>query len=87
MESLEDEVKAEPEIALDGGEDGLAFYRRIASGLKQGALKEGGTLFLEIGYDIGAGVKELFEPLFENVSIIKDYSQNDRMIVCENFVN
>ncbi len=50
-------------------------------------MKEGGTLFLEIGYDIGAGVKELFEPLFENVSIIKDYSQNDRMIVCENFVN
>ena len=86
MESLEDEVKAEPEIALDGGEDGLKFYRKIASGLKTGALKTGGTLLLEIGFDLGADVKELLAPLFESVTVVKDYSQNDRIVVCENLI-
>lgn len=87
MESLEDEVKREPSIALDGGEDGLEYYRRISSGIKAGALKTGGTLMLEIGYDIGNEVKALFEQQFESVSVEKDYGGNNRMVICENFKN
>ncbi len=84
MLSLPKEVKCEPKIALDGGEDGLKFYRRIADGLNK-SLKDGGALFAEIGYDIGGGVYEIFKDMFESAAVEKDYSGLDRFLICTGY--
>ncbi len=69
----------EPLRALDGGSDGLDFYRVIAKKAYK-ALSMGGMLALEIGYDQGSEVKELLKD-FSNVSLYKDYGNNDRVII------
>lgn len=55
IEGLSAEVKSEPHIALDGGDDGLAFYRRLIDVCPK-ALSDGGTIIFEIGYDQAADV-------------------------------
>lgn len=80
IEELEPEVKDhEPRLALDGTEDGLAFYRRLAA--ECGAfLNPGGRIYFEIGYDQGAAVKELLEAAgFIETEIIKDIPGQDRV--------
>lgn len=79
---LAPEVKEhEPRMALDGGEDGLCFYRRIIPEAV-GHLVTGGMLFLEIGYDQAEAVCALMrEAGYYDVRTIKDYGGNDR-IVC-----
>ena len=63
----------EPKLALDGGEDGLVFYRRIA--------KEGARLYLEIGYDQGESVKDIFQKEgYEAVKVFPDLSGNPRVL-------
>ncbi|MCM1027257.1 MAG: peptide chain release factor N(5)-glutamine methyltransferase [Roseburia sp.] len=81
LETLMPEVREhEPLLALDGGEDGLRFYRRILEGCP-GSLKKGGMLFLEIGYDQGEDVADLMEKAgFLEVQIIKDYGGHDRVV-------
>lgn len=81
IDTLMPEVKDyEPKRALDGGEDGLKFYRRITKECKP-RLKEGGLLAFEIGYDQGLAVKELMENAgFTEVKIIKDYAGCDRVV-------
>ena len=71
----------EPLLALDGGEDGLDFYRKIVS--QAGAyLKKGGWLCLEIGYDQGQPLREmLLEAGYEEVEIIRDLAGLDRTAV------
>lgn len=81
IETLEPEVRAhEPMLALDGMEDGLHFYRRIAA--ECGAyLNRGGRLFLEIGYDQGVAVKELLMAAgFAEVQVVQDYAGLDRVV-------
>ncbi len=70
----------EPSGALDGGIDGLAFYRRIVS---FNCLKEGGYLIFEIGDTQAEAVQELLEKsvLYDNIRIIKDLTGADRGIV------
>ena len=79
IETLDAEVALhEPVLALDGGEDGLDFYRRIA---KEGKhfLLPGGRVYLEIGYDQGAAVKDIFQKEgFFNVEVFQDYGGRDR---------
>ena len=78
--TLQKEVRDfEPILALDGGQDGLKFYRRICS-IAPEILKKGGLLALEIGYDQASAVTELMEKEFCNVNIIKDLSGNDRVV-------
>jgi release factor glutamine methyltransferase len=61
IENLQDEVRLyEPRIALDGGLDGLDFYRKIAE-QSQKFLKNNGDIFLEIGYNQYQDVKNIFE--------------------------
>lgn len=78
---LQREVTFEPSLALDGGEDGLIFYRAIASRWKK-VLKKGGSLALEIG--IGQG-RDVFEILaqngFSSLSAVRDTAGIDRVIV------
>ena len=82
IKSLEEEVQKEPQIALDGGWDGLDFYRRI---IKQADeyLKYGGYLCLEIGYDQKIDVIDLIEQeeKYTDTYGKKDLYGNDRVII------
>ena len=79
INALQKEIKEfEPITALDGGADGLNFYREIANNVKN-CLTENGVLLLEIGYNQAQEVKNLLTD-FNSVEIIKDYDNNDRII-------
>jgi release factor glutamine methyltransferase len=72
----------EPRSALDGGQDGLVFYRRIASGAGK-YLNRNGVLLLEIGFNQADPVKTVLRQNgFANISIFKDLADNDRVISC-----
>ncbi len=75
IDTLQAEVRHEPRIALDGGSDGLVFYRRLLSCYKY-HIKKGGYLIMEIGYNQGESLKQLC-----GCEIIKDYGGNDRVAV------
>lgn len=78
---LDEEVKNyDPSLALDGGEDGLKFYRIIASHAPQ-HLKKGGWLFLEIGQGQFKDVEKLLQEAgFVDISSKKDYAKIVRVI-------
>lgn len=83
IEGLEPEVREhEPMMALDGGEDGLDFYRIIAQQVPE-HLKKGGVLMLEIGFDQKDAVKELLQETgrFEKIVGLTDLTGKDRIIV------
>lgn len=80
LDSLQKEVAHEPHMALDGGEDGLSFYRRIIR-LADQVLKPGGLIFFEIGIGQAESVSaELQANGFSEIKIVKDYSGIDRII-------
>ncbi len=81
IETLMPEVRDhEPMMALDGGEDGLDFYREIVTGSKE-YLAGGGMLFFEIGYDQGEAVKMLMEQAgYVEVNVVQDYAGLDRVV-------
>lgn len=84
IDGLEKSVKDyEPKLALDGGADGLDYYKIIAvDGINH--LNAGGKLFLEVGIGQANAVKELLEQAgFINVEIRKDISGVERMIKAE----
>lgn len=72
----------EPRSALDGGFDGLDFYRRIAAEAFR-RLPPNGAVALEIGADMGAAVTALFEKVaaYAHVKVYQDYSGKDRIVV------
>lgn len=83
IETLDDEVKLnEPILALDGGEDGLDFYRKIVEQSPK-YLNKGGKLYFEIGYNQADALKQLMKDKFKNVCVYKDYGNNDRVVVGE----
>lgn len=80
ISSLQDEVQQEPISALDGGEDGLDFYRSIISKWLV-LLKENGTVLFEIGEEQGEAVKALLEEKdFKECAVIKDMYGNNRIV-------
>ena len=81
IRKLSTEVQNEPIIALDGGEDGLKFYRIIYQKIKK-YLEVDGFLVMEIGYNQKLQILRMFE----NVRCIKDYCNNDRVIIWKNVV-
>ena len=83
IKTLEKEVQNEPLIALDGGEDGLDFYKIIIQTAYK-HLKENGILALEIGYDQKEEVIKLIEESNKYINIYckKDLAGNDRIIIC-----
>jgi len=81
LSELSPEVQAEPQVALDGGEDGLLFYRRILE-LHACHLAPDGILLLEIGYDQAAPVLALgAEYGFLDGRILRDLGGNNRVVV------
>ncbi|EOR19913.1 HemK family modification methylase [Clostridium sartagoforme AAU1] len=82
IDNLMDDVKKyEPHTALDGGDDGLIFYRRIIKESKY-VLKEKGLLAFEIGHDQGEDVSELMkEAGFSNIKLVKDLAGLDRVLL------
>ncbi|MFC1709634.1 peptide chain release factor N(5)-glutamine methyltransferase [Candidatus Omnitrophota bacterium] len=73
-------VNNEPEIALDGGMDGLDFYRRISKEARKFLNKEG-RLILELGYGQSGEIKELFSCGWAIDKFIKDYQNIDRVCI------
>ena len=82
LQKLMPEVRDhEPQLALDGKEDGLYFYREI---IKQasGYLRSGGWLCFEIGYDQGVALEQLMKYAgYKNVKIGKDLAGLDRIAI------
>ena len=70
------DVQNEPYIALDGGNDGLEFYKRISKQVDN-YLSDNGYLVLEIGYDQGKEVCDLFN----DSNFYKDLNNNDRCVI------
>ncbi len=84
IRNLDIQVKNDPHIALDGGKDGLDFYRKIINNANK-YLKYNGYLCLEIGFDQKIDVIELIENTekFEGTYSKKDLYDNDRIIVTQ----
>lgn len=84
IKTLSKEVQNEPKIALDGGEDGLDFYRRISENAYR-YLNRQGYLCLEIGYNQKYTVQKILEEQkrYINIYCKKDLCENDRVIVTQ----
>lgn len=82
IRTLNKDVQNEPKIALDGGFDGLDFYRKIIKKADE-YLKFGGFLCLEIGFDQREEVMKLIEEegKFQNTYSKKDLCDNDRIVI------
>ena len=82
IEKLDRQVKNEPYIALDGGADGLKFYKIIIENAYK-YIKNEGKVFFEIGYDQKNELINLFKENnhYENIYSKKDLGGNDRIIV------
>jgi release factor glutamine methyltransferase len=81
IETLDPEVRDhEPRLALDGGEDGLDAYRRLAPEILR-VLKPDGMFAVEIGWDQGPAVARLFEAAgAQAVRVVKDLALRDRVV-------
>lgn len=82
IKTLSKQVQNEPIIALDGGNDGLDFYRQILEQAK-GFIKNNGFLCLEIGYDQRREILDLLNKYeeYKDINVIQDLSNNDRCII------
>lgn len=78
--TLPKDVQNEPKVALDGGIDGLKYYKIIAKDIKK-YLKPRGTLLMEIGYD----QEDKVTNLFEGSTCIKDYTGLNRVVIWKHF--
>lgn len=81
IETLPCQVQAEPHIALDGGEDGLDFYKKIID--QACKYIKNGYVLLEIGYDQKDEVEGLFRTngRYSEIETVKDLSNNDRCVI------
>ena len=82
---LQEEVQHEPRIALDGGKDGLDYYRRIIKEAPR-FLKDNGHLLFEIGIGQAAGVRKITEDSgnFMVEEVVRDYSGIERVLILKN---
>ncbi|BAL61771.1 peptide chain release factor N(5)-glutamine methyltransferase [Melissococcus plutonius] len=74
-------IKYEPALALFADQNGLAIYQRLAEEAKK-VLEEDGKIYLEIGFQQGRAVQEIFQQAFPTKQIIikKDLAENDRIV-------
>ncbi len=83
IRGLAEEVRHEPMNALDGGADGLTFYRKLAEGAAE-HLKDGGFLAAEFGIQQAADVVNLLKETgkFDSFEVITDYGGIERAVYC-----
>ena len=82
IDTLAPELAFEPRAALDGGEDGLIFYRRMIEGQEyRSALKAGGCFIFEIGYDQGDALRRLADGMGDGCTVRRDLGGQERMAV------
>lgn len=88
IENLQQELRFEPEIALDGGFDGMEFYRRIVEESPL-YLKNGGYLFLEVGFNQIDKLRNLISKnkIFVEKNVVSDYSGIERVIGVQKWQN
>lgn len=84
IKELSNQVQNEPILALDGGGDGLNFYRAIISEAYK-YIKNNGYLCLEIGFDQKSDVLSIISKYSEyrEYKVIRDLSDNDRCVICQ----
>ena len=84
LKKLDKEVQKEPKLALDGGYDGLDFYRKIIKNADE-YLKFNGYLCFEIGYDQKEDVENLLkeQEKYANITCKKDLCDNDRVVTAK----
>lgn len=83
IQTLDDVVKNyEPTIALDGGEDGLDFYRKIALQASD-KLNEKGYLLIEFGIGQAQAIVEILQENFTDIQVKKDINGIERMIIAQ----
>ncbi|MBR1428830.1 MAG: peptide chain release factor N(5)-glutamine methyltransferase [Rickettsiales bacterium] len=81
IDNLDKQVKNfEPHLALDGGEDGLKFYRAVAENLKS-IIAKSGKAYFEIGYNQGKTASAIFTAKNFDVEVKKDYGKKDRCLI------
>jgi release factor glutamine methyltransferase len=82
IDTLQPEIAYEPRVSLDGGKDGLDFYRRIIA--EAGSyLKKNGLLILEMGARQASAIRDMLGQvvIFKTIEIIQDYNNIERVIV------
>jgi release factor glutamine methyltransferase len=84
IKGLAPEVRYEPRVALDGGSDGLDFYRRIIKD-SWGYLEDSGYLILEMGFNQRKAIEKIIDASrrFSIVRIIRDYNNIERVVVLQ----
>ncbi len=83
IKGLQPEIKHEPFIALNGGDDGLEFYRKIIKD-SQAYLNDNGILMMEIGFGQKDPVEKLIDEVgFQLIEIVKDYNDIERVVVAK----
>ena len=84
IDGLQPEISYEPRLALDGGSDGLDFYRRII-GAAGNYLEKGGFLIMEMGFNQYPRIKEIFRGSgkFDVIEPIRDYNDIDRVVIAQ----
>lgn len=80
LSSLSPEVQKEPRIALDGGCDGLIFYRHFVTSFRT-SLTQNGLFLFEIGFDQGDDLQSIAKENRMNCEIVKDYGGCDRVAI------
>ena len=81
LSSLQPEVKNEPQMALDGGTDGLLFYKAIAE--KWLSKMKNGFAAVECGENQAAQIVSIFSDYAKEIEIIKDFNQIDRIVAAQ----
>jgi len=84
LATLQAEVRREPQTALDGGSDGLSFYRRILAKLPD-HLEPGGFLALEVGDGQSQPVASLLQGHFDAIQILRDLQGLDRTVIGDRY--
>lgn len=83
LKNLQKEVLSEPRMALDGGSDGLMFYRAIAENWAK-FLCRGGYLCVEVGIGQALAVADMFKASgLDNIEVIRDLSGIDRVVIAK----